>query len=172
MDNDIRPKEILQSSFDLLGELSKFNYEAFRCFEQVLDTEQKVEHFLRITNRNLVDSNMFIRSLMLSYHFFMNVQTEHAGKCHVLATIFCCCEKLKILFLTKQRIVSWCFSTEYLNPFIFCPCTCFDADLIFASEYAQTGNALLKHISDFVQQLTYMKTMIETLKVNTLTQVR
>ena len=79
MENDIRPKEILQSSFDLLGELSKFNVEAFRCFDQVLDTDVKVTRFLRITNRNLVDSNMFIRSLMLSYNYFLTTHTQHLG---------------------------------------------------------------------------------------------
>ena len=46
VDHDIRPKEILQSSFDLLGELIKFNIEAFRLFEKVFVTKAKVSHLL------------------------------------------------------------------------------------------------------------------------------
>ena len=45
VDHDIRPKEILQSSFDLLGELIKFNIEAFRLFEKVFVTKAKVSFF-------------------------------------------------------------------------------------------------------------------------------
>ena len=44
MDYDIRPKEILQSSFDLLGELVKFNIEAFRLFEKIFTAKQKVQN--------------------------------------------------------------------------------------------------------------------------------
>ena len=39
---DSKPKEILQSSFDLLGELIKFNIDAFKAFDKVLNTKAKV----------------------------------------------------------------------------------------------------------------------------------
>jgi Trpc4-associated protein len=42
VEHDIPPKEILQSSFDLLGELIKFNANAFMLFDQVLNTDAKV----------------------------------------------------------------------------------------------------------------------------------
>jgi Trpc4-associated protein len=42
VEHEIRHKEILQSSFDLLGELVKFNIEAFRSFDEILDTAPKV----------------------------------------------------------------------------------------------------------------------------------
>ena len=42
INTDMRLKEILQSSFDLLGELVKFNYDAFIVFETVLNTEERV----------------------------------------------------------------------------------------------------------------------------------
>ena len=45
VDHDVRPKEILQSSFDLLGELVKFNIEAFKAFAKVLNTPARVSHF-------------------------------------------------------------------------------------------------------------------------------
>lgn len=66
IENDVRPKEILQSSFDLLGELIKFNLDAFRQFEKVVCTEAKFKKMVEMVERNLVDSNMFIRSLILS----------------------------------------------------------------------------------------------------------
>ena len=39
------------------------------------------------------------------------------------------------------------------------------------ADYARNKSPLLKHISDCAQQLTYMKTMIELLNVDSLTQV-
>lgn len=44
VDHDIRPKEILQSSFDLLGELCKFNADAFNNFEKVLSNSERVSN--------------------------------------------------------------------------------------------------------------------------------
>jgi Trpc4-associated protein len=77
VDHEIRPKEILQSSFDLLGEMVKFNVEAFHAFDKVLNTKAKFDKFIATVNQNLVDSNMFIRSLILSLEHFRNVQPEH-----------------------------------------------------------------------------------------------
>ena len=84
VDHDIRPKEILQSSFDLLGEMIKFNLDAFRAFDKVLNTKPKFEKFVATVNKNLVDSNMFIRSLILSLEHFSNVQPEFKGKSYFL----------------------------------------------------------------------------------------
>lgn len=66
VEHDIRPKEILQSSFDLLGEMVKFNVDAFKAFDKLLNSPEKVEKFLSTMQKNLVDSNMFIRALTLS----------------------------------------------------------------------------------------------------------
>lgn len=88
VEHDIRHKEILQSSFDLLGELIKFNWEAFKTFDAVLcpagatkegsgssrssaaTCEEKFDKFTGTVNKNMVDSNMFIRSLVLSLEHF------------------------------------------------------------------------------------------------------
>lgn len=70
VENEIRHKEILQSSFDLLGELIKFNIEAFKAFDAILTTESKFDKFVTMVNKSLVDSNMFIRSLILSLEHF------------------------------------------------------------------------------------------------------
>ncbi|KAK6185325.1 hypothetical protein SNE40_007584 [Patella caerulea] len=72
VEHEIRHKEILQSSFDLLGELIKFNIEAFKTFDSILNTPAKLDKFVATVNRNLVDSNMFIRSLILSLEHFTN----------------------------------------------------------------------------------------------------
>ncbi|KAK2190340.1 hypothetical protein NP493_84g05051 [Ridgeia piscesae] len=76
VEHDIRPKEILQSSFDLIGELVKFNVEAFKVFDKVLSSTERLDKFLTTVDRNLVDSNMFIRSLILSLEHFTSVQED------------------------------------------------------------------------------------------------
>lgn len=63
---NVRQKEVLQSSFDLLGELVKFNLRAFRQLDKILSTEAKKRKLLQLVNGFLVDSNMFVRSLVLS----------------------------------------------------------------------------------------------------------
>ncbi|OWF45106.1 short transient receptor potential channel 4-associated protein-like [Mizuhopecten yessoensis] len=77
VEHEIRHKEILQSSFDLLGELIKFNIEAFKTFEEILTTQAKFEKFINTVNRNLVDSNMFIRSLVLSLEHLTEEDTTY-----------------------------------------------------------------------------------------------
>ncbi|XP_031558497.1 short transient receptor potential channel 4-associated protein-like isoform X2 [Actinia tenebrosa] len=68
--SEMKPKEILQSSFDLLGELMKFNPIAFKIFNSVIDDKQ-FEKFTHILTSNVVDSNMLIRCLILSQERFM-----------------------------------------------------------------------------------------------------
>ncbi|CAH1779910.1 unnamed protein product [Owenia fusiformis] len=114
IDHDIRPKEILQSSFDLLGELIKFNIDSFRAFDKVLDTDAKFDRFISIMNRSLVDSNMFLRALILSLDDFTNK--------------------------TKGQ------------------------------EYKSDDNRLLKHISNFGQQMMYLHKLINIINVQNLTQ--
>ncbi|CAH3021733.1 unnamed protein product [Porites evermanni] len=69
--DELKPKEILQSSFDLLGELMKFNPFAFKRFDQVISDKQ-FEKFVSILTSNVVDSNMLIRCLVLSQEHFMS----------------------------------------------------------------------------------------------------
>ncbi len=56
----------LQTSFDLLGELCKGNIEVLRLLLGYLDTEEKFRKLMSVAASNLVDSNVFIRSLLLS----------------------------------------------------------------------------------------------------------
>ena len=55
----------LQTSFDLLGELGKGNAEVFRLLVSELD-EASFRKLMGVAATNLVDSNVFIRSLLLS----------------------------------------------------------------------------------------------------------
>eukprot|EP00741_Cyanophora_paradoxa_P004770 tig00000828_g4628.t1 len=59
----------LQAAFDLLGELVKFNRDAYEMLDGLLEGE-RFEAFMRAAVANLVDSNVFLRSALLSlYHF-------------------------------------------------------------------------------------------------------
>jgi hypothetical protein len=54
----------LQTSFDLLGELCKGNTEVLQLLVGMLD-EEKFRRLMSVSAANLVDSNVFIRSLLL-----------------------------------------------------------------------------------------------------------
>ncbi|XP_070576007.1 short transient receptor potential channel 4-associated protein-like [Ptychodera flava] len=91
VDNVIKSKEILQSSFDLLGELMKFNINAFKRFNKTITTDVDFHDFIRLIKENIVDSNMFVRCLILSLEHFETEQTEHKEyartKCRLLQFI-------------------------------------------------------------------------------------
>eukprot|EP00850_Spirogloea_muscicola_P011111 SM000068S20543 [mRNA] locus=s68:73193:78835:- [translate_table: standard] len=59
----------LQINFDLLGELVKFNPVMFLLLMRLLP-EEKFDRFIKVMVTQLVDSNVFIRSVMLSLEFF------------------------------------------------------------------------------------------------------
>ncbi|XP_024378941.1 uncharacterized protein [Physcomitrium patens] len=59
----------LQIDFDLLGELIKFNKSLFRDLNGYLAGE-KFNVFVEVLVTNLVDSNVFVRSVILSLDFF------------------------------------------------------------------------------------------------------
>ncbi|CAI5962694.1 unnamed protein product [Closterium sp. NIES-65] len=59
----------LQIDFDLLGELVKFNPVLFRRLAALVQGE-RFSRFIEVLVAHLVDSNVFIRSVMLSLHAF------------------------------------------------------------------------------------------------------
>ncbi|XP_054715839.1 short transient receptor potential channel 4-associated protein-like [Uloborus diversus] len=86
-----RHKEVLQSSFDLLGELIKFNVNAFQELNNHMhsNARRKLENLMNI---NLVDSNMFIRSLILSYELFatsddIDLKAFAENHCYLLSRV-------------------------------------------------------------------------------------
>eukprot|EP01028_Stygiella_incarcerata_P002984 TRINITY_DN15666_c0_g2_i1.p1 TRINITY_DN15666_c0_g2~~TRINITY_DN15666_c0_g2_i1.p1 ORF type:complete len:828 (-),score=178.61 TRINITY_DN15666_c0_g2_i1:62-2545(-) len=60
----------LQTAFDLLGELIKFNVFAFRQLDSVLVDPVSFSSFYNVVMGSLVDSNVFLRSLYLSARYF------------------------------------------------------------------------------------------------------
>lgn len=75
-DRDTKSKEIIQSSFDLLGELMKFNSTGFQHFNDAIESDEQFETFLSVMTSNVVDSNMFIRSAVLSHDRFASAGTN------------------------------------------------------------------------------------------------
>lgn len=72
----------LQIDFDLLGELIKFNPRMFAHLNKILHGS-KLTRFIEVLVSNLVDSNVFIRSIVLSLEYFHSgVPTPpYAGCC-------------------------------------------------------------------------------------------
>jgi hypothetical protein len=66
----------LQTSFDLLGELSKGNSDVVRLLVVDLD-EESFRKLMSVASANLVDSNVFIRSLLLSLERFSARDGSH-----------------------------------------------------------------------------------------------
>jgi len=63
----------LQTNFDLLGEMVKFNLEAVVLLDSLLSSsEDRFERFMNVAVSYLVDSNVLIRCLLLSFEFFQN----------------------------------------------------------------------------------------------------
>ncbi|KAH9549448.1 hypothetical protein CY35_10G020700 [Sphagnum magellanicum] len=63
----------LQINFDLLGELIKFNKNLFQRLNRLLVGE-KFDRFVEVLVTNLVDSNVFVRSVVLSLDYFRRHQ--------------------------------------------------------------------------------------------------
>ncbi|XP_006639582.1 short transient receptor potential channel 4-associated protein [Lepisosteus oculatus] len=87
IDSGCKSRDVLQSYFDLLGELMKFNIDAFKRFNKYVNTEEKFQIFLNQINSSLVDSNMLVRCIVLSLDRFES-QTEDVKVVEVLSE--CC----------------------------------------------------------------------------------
>ena len=74
----MRQKETIQSSFDLLGEMVKFNYDACKQMDSILNSESKLKKGMIMVNNNLIDSNMFIRAMVLACDHFLQAGGEMA----------------------------------------------------------------------------------------------
>ena len=75
---EVRQKETIQSSFDLLGEMVKFNYDACKQMDSILNSESKLKKGMIMVNNNLIDSNMFIRAMVLACDHFIQAGGEMA----------------------------------------------------------------------------------------------
>lgn len=88
--NFTRPKEVLQSCFDMLGELIKFNDRGFSILDRELVDQERFNMLMRMIDQSLVDSNMFLRAIFLSIEFFeknaREIETKHT--CHQAIAYF------------------------------------------------------------------------------------
>uniref|UniRef100_A0A8C2DEA2 Transient receptor potential cation channel, subfamily C, member 4 associated protein a n=1 Tax=Cyprinus carpio TaxID=7962 RepID=A0A8C2DEA2_CYPCA len=80
IDSGCKSRDVLQSYFDLLGELMKFNIDAFKRFNKYVNTEEKFQVFLTQINSSLVDSNMLVRCIVLSLDRFESQTEDVKGK--------------------------------------------------------------------------------------------
>lgn len=80
--SEVRQKETIQSSFDLLGEMVKFNFDACKQMDSILNSESKLKKAMVMVNNNLVDSNMFIRAMVLACDHFMQKGGESSSFAH------------------------------------------------------------------------------------------
>ncbi|XP_059888949.1 short transient receptor potential channel 4-associated protein [Delphinus delphis] len=91
VDSECKSRDVLQSYFDLLGELMKFNVDAFKRFNKYINTDAKFQVFLKQINSSLVDSNMLVRCVTLSLDRFENQVdmkvAEVLSECRLLAYI-------------------------------------------------------------------------------------
>ncbi|XP_076060647.1 short transient receptor potential channel 4-associated protein-like isoform X2 [Oratosquilla oratoria] len=102
LQGDLGPnqKEVLQSTFDLLGELLKFNLEAFRRLDHLITAGTKEKKLFRLVRNNLVDSNMLVRSLVLSHDRFTSeggYPMQYAAVSHTLSHVASFAQRLDFL---------------------------------------------------------------------------
>ncbi|XP_065142128.1 transient receptor potential cation channel, subfamily C, member 4 associated protein b [Paramisgurnus dabryanus] len=99
IDSGCKSHDVLQSYFDLLGELMKFNIEAFKRFNKYVNTEEKFQMFLTQINSSLVDSNMLVRCIVLSLDRFES-QTEDMK----VVEVFSECRLLSYMAQMENRL--------------------------------------------------------------------
>lgn len=83
VNSETRAKEIIQSSFDLLGEVMKFNAAGFLEFNKAVENEAQFDVFVSVMTSNVVDSNMFIRCSVLSHEKFLTSRSYNLGICQL-----------------------------------------------------------------------------------------
>uniref|UniRef100_A0A8C7YAC8 Transient receptor potential cation channel, subfamily C, member 4 associated protein a n=1 Tax=Oryzias sinensis TaxID=183150 RepID=A0A8C7YAC8_9TELE len=99
IDSGCTSRDVLQSYFDLLGELMKFNIDAFKRFNKYVNTPEKFQAFLTQINSSLVDSNMLVRCIVLSLDRFES-QTEDVKVVEVLSE----CSLLSYMARVENRL--------------------------------------------------------------------
>uniref|UniRef100_A0A8C2FNQ6 Transient receptor potential cation channel, subfamily C, member 4 associated protein b n=1 Tax=Cyprinus carpio TaxID=7962 RepID=A0A8C2FNQ6_CYPCA len=99
IDSGCKSHDVLQSYFDLLGELMKFNIDAFKRFNKYVNTEEKFQMFLTQINSSLVDSNMLVRCIVLSLDHF-----ESQTKDMKVVEVFSECRFLSYMAQVENRL--------------------------------------------------------------------
>uniref|UniRef100_A0A803T7H6 Transient receptor potential cation channel subfamily C member 4 associated protein n=1 Tax=Anolis carolinensis TaxID=28377 RepID=A0A803T7H6_ANOCA len=102
VDSECKSRDVLQSYFDLLGELMKFNIDAFKRFNKYINTDEKFQIFLNQINSSLVDSNMLVRCITLSLDRFESQSdikvAEVLSECRLLSYMSQMSMRMSFLF--------------------------------------------------------------------------
>ncbi|XP_069508359.1 short transient receptor potential channel 4-associated protein [Ambystoma mexicanum] len=107
VDSECKSRDVLQSYFDLLGELMKFNIDAFKRFNKYVNSDEKFNIFLNQINSSLVDSNMLVRCIALSLDRFEN-QSDDMKVAEVLS-------ECRLLSYTSQVSIRMSFLFRLIN---------------------------------------------------------
>ena len=104
--------QILQLSFDILGELIKFNRSIFYLLDYYFCDKVEFNTFCNkiISNESLVDSNVFLRAIILSNYLFdktdkkngVDIKNYFTNKCQICSFIK---SKLENIFISLISIV-------------------------------------------------------------------
>ncbi|KAG8131873.1 hypothetical protein E2320_009775, partial [Naja naja] len=102
VDSECKSRDVLQSYFDLLGELMKFNIDAFKRFNKYINSDEKFQIFLNQINSSLVDSNMLVRCITLSLDRFESQSdikvAEVLSECRLLSYMSQMSMRMSFLF--------------------------------------------------------------------------
>ena len=109
--------EVFQCSFDLLAEIIKFNVRLTNDADSMLEGPGQRYFIIRLVSENLVDANMFLRSLILT----------HAGHFH--STWFDGCHPPLSTTADAEpgELIRWIGSFDIRIRYIFSLITCFSA---------------------------------------------
>uniref|UniRef100_A0A674AZ25 Transient receptor potential cation channel, subfamily C, member 4 associated protein b n=1 Tax=Salmo trutta TaxID=8032 RepID=A0A674AZ25_SALTR len=103
IDSGCKSRDVLQSYFDLLGELMKFNIDSFKRFNKYVNTEEKFQTFMTQINSSLVDSNMLVRCIILSLDRFEIGMTRDV-LCLVIVEVLSECSLLSYMVRVENRL--------------------------------------------------------------------
>jgi Trpc4-associated protein len=137
----------LQTSFDLLGELVKFNREIFSSFNQLLVGE-KLPKFLSNVITHLVDSNVFLRGMVLSMERFAEEDRAKSGTPGHTPYPFSECKIAQFLDQNWFRLVKdlmTVVSIDNINQENIC---CVNTTMVFCIYARRKG-----HLRTFIQKI-------------------
>jgi len=151
----------MQTSFDLLGELMKFNKEIFAAFNQLLIGD-KVTKFVSNVITHLVDSNVFLRGMVLSMERFAEEDKTKSGTPGYTPYPFSQCKISQFLEQNWFRLVKdlmMVVSIDDINQENIC---CVNTTMVFCI-YARRKGQLRTYIQNIrEEEASYSKQVLPT----------
>lgn len=143
VNSDTKAKEIIQSSFDLLGELMKFNETGFQEFNNAVESDHQFETFVSVMTSNVVDSNMFIRCSVLSHEKFLTSRTYNMNMCKLCKLIKKWEQRVYLMYKLITSVSVESLTQENVS--------CLNTTLIFLM-FAYNHGQLDKYLQAFVTE--------------------